>query len=184
MAESRGYEGGDAAVSGGLADQAGRAGAALSQASGDAVAAAGEIEAAFARAGEAIDRSLTSAARSGELAFDRMAQSILTSLANLAIEKVVDGPLSTLVGAVVGASFAGARADGGPVLPGGVYLVGERGPELFTPATAGAVEPASGGVVTVNFNFPAGADASALQRSQGQIATLVARAVARGRQRL
>jgi hypothetical protein len=44
-----------------------------------------------------------------------------------------------------GPGFGGARADGGPVLPGSSYLVGEQGPELFTPAGAGMISPNSGG---------------------------------------
>lgn len=50
-------------------------------------------------------------------------------------------------------SIAGARADGGPVSQGQTYLVGERGPELFTPNTSGAIVPNNklgGGNVTVN----------------------------------
>ncbi|MGP9818986.1 phage tail tape measure protein [Salinarimonas sp. NSM] len=35
----------------------------------------------------------------------------------------------------------GARAAGGPVRGGGTYLVGERGPELFTPGGSGFVTP-------------------------------------------
>lgn len=53
--------------------------------------------------------------------------------------------------------LAGARANGGPVASGQTYLVGERGPELFTPNTSGAIipnhalgGPAQGGGVTVN----------------------------------
>ena len=34
-----------------------------------------------------------------------------------------------------------AKARGGPVKPGTPYLVGERGPELFVPATSGYVIP-------------------------------------------
>lgn len=36
---------------------------------------------------------------------------------------------------------SGARAAGGPVAAGGAYLVGEKGPELITPTTAGYVTP-------------------------------------------
>ena len=49
--------------------------------------------------------------------------------------------------------LAGARANGGPVSQGQTYLVGERGPELFTPNTSGAIVPNNklgGGNVTVN----------------------------------
>ncbi len=166
---------------GGLADHAARAGEALSALHGDAVEAAEVIEEAFARTGAAIESALASAARSGELAFDAMAKRILASLADLAIERIVGGPLAAIVDRL---PLPGLRADGGPVLPGGAYLVGERGPELFTPASAGAIEPAAIGGVTVNLHFAAGVDADAFQRSRGQIATLVARAVDRGRRRL
>jgi hypothetical protein len=50
---------------------------------------------------------------------------------------------------------------GGNVGTGGAYLVGERGPELFVPNTAGTVVSneasgrAMGGEVTVNFNISA-----------------------------
>jgi len=37
--------------------------------------------------------------------------------------------------------ISGARALGGPVGAGGTYLVGERGPELFTPNTGGQIIP-------------------------------------------
>lgn len=40
-----------------------------------------------------------------------------------------------------GSEIDGARADGGPVRAGGTYLVGERGPELFTPKQSGMVHP-------------------------------------------
>lgn len=40
-----------------------------------------------------------------------------------------------------GFPIAGARANGGPVSSGGTYLVGERGPELFTPSISGTIVP-------------------------------------------
>lgn len=51
------------------------------------------------------------------------------------------------------AGISGARASGGPVMGGGTYLVGERGPELFTPGASGNITPngAMGGI-TVNVN--------------------------------
>jgi murein DD-endopeptidase MepM/ murein hydrolase activator NlpD len=41
-----------------------------------------------------------------------------------------------------GGVFGGARASGGPVLSGRSYLVGENGPELFSPSGSGAILPA------------------------------------------
>ena len=43
-----------------------------------------------------------------------------------------------------GGSFGGARALGGPVLPGQSYLVGERGPEFFSPGQPGNITPGGG----------------------------------------
>jgi hypothetical protein len=50
--------------------------------------------------------------------------------------------------------FRGARALGGPVAPGGSYLVGERGPELFTPSSSGNITPnhAMGGGANITVN--------------------------------
>lgn len=40
--------------------------------------------------------------------------------------------------------FGGFRAMGGPVSRGFKYVVGERGPEVFTPATSGSISPTVG----------------------------------------
>ena len=37
--------------------------------------------------------------------------------------------------------FGGGQAAGGPVAGGTTYLVGERGPELFTPNRSGSIIP-------------------------------------------
>jgi TP901 family phage tail tape measure protein len=47
---------------------------------------------------------------------------------------------------------ASTRAMGGPVASGTTYLVGERGPEYFTPSTSGRITPGGGGGTTVNIN--------------------------------
>lgn len=48
-----------------------------------------------------------------------------------------------------GKIFGGFKADGGPVSSGKSYIVGERGPELFTPRSSGNITPNGGGPVTV-----------------------------------
>ena len=111
----------------------------------------------------------------------------VTDLANVATTLAVLGAAGAALkggglGEALAKSFSGARADGGPVLPGGSYLVGERGPEVFRPASAGSVEPAGGGIsVTVNVQ---GGEASSLLRSDAQIAQALARAVSLGARRL
>jgi phage-related minor tail protein len=37
--------------------------------------------------------------------------------------------------------FGGGKAAGGPVKSGGSYVVGEKGPELFTPSSSGYITP-------------------------------------------
>jgi hypothetical protein len=63
--------------------------------------------------------------------------------------------------------ISGARAFGGPVMGGGTYLVGERGPELFTPSSSGNITPnhamgGGGNTITVNVN---GGDPDAVVRA-------------------
>jgi len=49
------------------------------------------------------------------------------------------GGLFSGIGNFFSGLFGGARAAGGPVTGGKSYLVGERGPELFTPGTSGNI---------------------------------------------
>ena len=64
------------------------------------------------------------------------------------------------------AGISGTRASGGPVMGGGTYLVGERGPELFTPSSSGNITPnhamGGGSTITVNVN---GGDPDAVVRA-------------------
>jgi phage-related minor tail protein len=61
------------------------------------------------------------------------------------------------------AGISGTRANGGPVMGGGTYLVGERGPELFTPSSSGNITPnsAMGGGANITVNVQ-GADPNAV----------------------
>ncbi len=164
-------------------DSAGEAMQAL--ANGPAQQAADAIAASFAQAGKSISSELSRAAKSGEFSFRRMVNSILNDLARLAISKVIGGAISGVLGQAVGGAFSGARADGGPVLPGGAYLVGERGPEVFRPSSAGNIDSnVSEPRIVVNFNLGEGADINSFRRSSGQISALLARTVANGRRRL
>lgn len=67
------------------------------------------------------------------------------------------------------ADLLGARAFGGPVATGQPYMVGERGPELFVPQTAGRIMPGQGSgnvQVTMHITTP---DAASFRASQTQI---------------
>jgi len=141
----------------------------------------------FGRAGDVLERGLLSAIRKGSLGFEdlrRIALGVLDQIAARAMD--------TLFGAIglggQGGLFASVlglpgRATGGPVSPGRGYVVGERGPELFVPTSAGRIEtglPARGRDVRVAITIaaPAGTSASqALQRSSRQVASAVRRAL-------
>lgn len=142
--------------------------------------AAASIEAAFGRAGESLTRSLTRAAADGEVTLAELARAVLNAV-NAAAGSRRGGGLSDAIAAVLN-SFGGARAEGGPVLGGGAYLVGERGPEVFRPTGAGSIEPMGAAGVTVNVSVDGGAQG--LLRSEAQIARMLARATALGARRM
>ena len=158
----------------------------------------------FAQAGTVLERGLLSALRRGGMGFDDLKRTALRALDEIAAQ-AVQGGLGALTGspggsggaASLGSLFGGAlgavfglpgRATGGSVAPGRGYLVGERGPELFVPTTAGRVEngvPASGSPrevrVAIQLAQPKGSSApAALQRSARQVASSVRRALLAG----
>ena len=150
----------------------------------------------FARAGDVLERGLTGAIRRGSLGFEdlrRIALNVIDSIAAQAVQGLFSGSgesgglggalnLASLVGSIFGLP---ARATGGPVAPGRGYLVGERGPELFVPTSAGRVEPGIAAPhgsrdvrIAITVNAPPGDSApQALQRSSRQIASAVRRAL-------
>jgi hypothetical protein len=167
----------------GLPRQTAEAAAALEALKEPAARAAASIDEAFARAGESLARSLGRAAADGEISMAELAQAVLAAI-NAAARGGAGGGLGqALTAALGGGAFSGARAGGGPVTSGGAYLVGERGPEVFRPASAGSVEPAVGGL-TVNVTVQGEGGAPSLLRSEAQIAQALARAVSLGARRL
>jgi hypothetical protein len=74
----------------------------------------------------------------------------------------------------------GARANGGPVMGGSPYLVGERGPELFVPGRTGMIVPnnqlSSGTNVTVNVDA-SGSSVQGNDQQAGQLGRAIAAAV-------
>lgn len=152
---------------------------ALTEAAREAEDAAQAVSRAFERTGDDIARSMERAARSGSLSMQTMVEDVLQSLARLALDRLILNPLSQQL-----AGITGQRAEGGPVLAGKSYLVGERGPEVFTPMANGAVSP-SGAAPVIHITIQTSGDAaSAVRRSEGQIAASLARAVRAGSERL
>lgn len=85
---------------------------------------------------------------------------------------------SSITRGLASIGFGGGRATGGAVSRGNAYMVGERGPEMFVPYTAGKIVPNAGGV-TINITGtvidPEGtarAIQKALQNSSARAGTL------------
>lgn len=152
----------------------------------------GPLADSAARAGRVIESVLLQVARTGKLSFEDLKRVALQAMSEIATSAIRSG-IGVILGEIglgssggrggSGTGGAPGRAIGGPVSPGRPYLVGERGPELFVPTSAGQVAApvrGSGGDVrvTVNIATPVGADAAqALTRSSRQIARAVRRAI-------
>jgi hypothetical protein len=71
------------------------------------------------------------------------------------IDLVKSNPIVAGIGGLVDKIFGGGKASGGMVSGGTTYLVGERGPELFTPSGSGNIIPNNrlGGGAAAVFNI-------------------------------
>jgi hypothetical protein len=96
------------------------------------------------------------------------------------INLVKNNPLVQGLGDIIGKVFGGNKAAGGPVNAGTTYLVGERGPELFTPSGSGTIIPNNklgGGGGSVNITVNGAIDPESTAR---QIITLLNNSTYRG----
>jgi hypothetical protein len=170
---------------------------------GDVATMRAELDGPFAagleRAGSALERGLTGAIHRGKFGFEelrRVALSVLSEIAAASVRSGLEslgggsgGPggllssLGSILGSVLGAP---GRATGGPVSPGRAYRVGERGPELFVPTSAGRVETGVMGSAPANIRLTInvsdngrGSAPDALQRSSRHVARAVRQALAR-----
>lgn len=117
------------------------------------------LEAAARGWGDQFTNTMASAVMSGKISFKDLANSVISDLLRMMIYQNITKPIF----ASLGFSLDGARAMGGPVTSGKSYLVGENGPEIFTPGSSGGITPngAIGGGVSVNIINNSGASASA-----------------------
>ena len=84
----------------------------------------------------------------GTKSLREVAANLLNDIANKLLNFAVNAALFGLGGGggLLGGlgnllNFGGARANGGPVSAGSSYLVGEKGPEIFTPSRGGSIVP-------------------------------------------
>ena len=151
----------------------------------------------FERAGQVLERGLLSAIRRGGMGFDdlkRIALSTFDQIAAQALQLGLDkllggagnggGGLSAGLGGILGGLLGlPGRATGGPVSPGRPYLVGERGPEMFVPTSAGRVEAGAEARprdvrVAISLNAPRGSGTpQSLERSSRQVASAIRRSL-------
>jgi phage-related minor tail protein len=95
--------------------------------------------------------ALTDFVMTGKKNFTEFANSVIADIMRIAIRQTIVQPIAQgLMGAFGLSAPVAAMASGGPVFGGSSYLVGERGPELFTPSSSGSITPNGGGNVTVN----------------------------------
>jgi hypothetical protein len=107
----------------------------------------------------------------------RSLSSVVNFLDNM-IDKVKDfialvraNPIVSGISGLIDRVFGGGRAAGGPVNAGTTYLVGEKGPELFTPGISGNIIPnhkisgGSGGGATFNITVNGALDPEGVART-------------------
>jgi phage-related minor tail protein len=151
------------------------------------------------RAATLIENGLARAVRSGKLSFADLERTALSVLSEIAAQAVKGGLAALFSGGSSGGSGDGltslgsslltsmlgapGRATGGPVSPGRPYMVGEQGPELFVPTSAGSIATASSAPtrdvrVAISISAPTGTEPRALAQSSRQVARAVSRALA------
>lgn len=144
--------------------------------------AAANAKMVFTNTFRSMEDALVNFVMTGKLDFKSLADSIISDMVRINIRQNITGPLA----AAAGGLFSGAvdsgpeqlsgpgmegRASGGGVSAGTSYLVGEQGPEIFTPGSSGSITPngaLGGGDMNVVINAP-GADSAALARVQAEL---------------
>jgi hypothetical protein len=108
--------------------------------------------------------------------FSDVLKGLAQDILRIAIRQTITAPIGNWISGAIGGMFGGGKAEGGPVGQGTSYLVGERGPEIFTPRTSGNITPnhaLQGGGGNKIFNIDArGADRTGLARLEGMIRSL------------
>jgi hypothetical protein len=121
------------------------------------------VNAMFSSMSSAIDKFV----ETGKFSFSDFARSVIQDLIKIELKAQATQLMKGVMGAVGGGGglFGGAiipgfLAGGGDANAGKPYVVGENGPELFVPKSAGTVVPngqtaASGGTTNVTYNISA-----------------------------
>ncbi len=105
-----------------------------------------ELKDKYKQVGDAIKSNVTDAimdAIEGTKSLGESALGIMKDLANQFLRMGINQAFGALGGGggLLGMLFGGGKASGGTVQGGRSYMVGERGPELFTPGRTGSIAP-------------------------------------------
>ena len=119
------------------------------------------------------------AAIDGTKSLGEIAGSVFKKVSNALLDFGVNMLLQKLP--IPGASkfFGGGRAAGGPVKSGKGYLVGEKGPELFTPSSSGRITPNNklgGANIVVNVDA-SGSSVEGDEVQSAQLGNMLAQAI-------
>lgn len=145
-------------------------------------------EQAFVSVTQNMENALDNFVQTGKLSFSDLARSIISDLLKIQMRAQataifegsgISGFLSSFFGgssstpAFGSTAFWGGKAEGGNVSASNSYMVGERGPELFIPKTAGAIIPNNqlgammGGQPQIVYNGPYIQNMSAIDTQSG-----------------
>lgn len=115
-----------------------------------------------------MEDSLVEFVTTGKLKFRDLANSIIKDMIRIAIQQAITKPFTNFIGNIFN-PLSGARANGGNVVGGSSYLVGERGAEIFTPSSSGHITPNNkiGGNTSVVVNVNASGNSN-VQGDAGQ----------------
>ncbi len=125
----------------------------------DQVAEAQKLDQLYSQIGQTIETAIVDTlleAKSVSEALGSVLNSISRQLISFALGSIggsEKGSGSGIFGAIADIFRDSGRANGGPVTGGRSYIVGEKGPEVFTPGVSGGITPNSalgGANVTVN----------------------------------
>lgn len=144
------------------------------------IQAAEKLDQVYESIGSAVSNGIVdalSAAVEGTKSLADVAADTLRNIANILLQFGVNTALGGIPS--LDKFFGGARANGGTVTGGRSYMVGEKGPELFTPGRTGSIAPSgSFGETNVVVNVDAsGSQAQGNQPSAKALGTAIGAAV-------
>ncbi len=138
-----------------------------------AMNSAAQAQSIFAKATSSMEDAIVNFAKTGKFEFKSLVNTIVEELLRSQIRQLLASTFSA--GGGTGSNFFSSlfsgdlfRANGGPVAAGTSYIVGEKGPEVFTAGSAGMITPNSalgsggGGAVNITYNINA-VDASSFR---------------------